>query len=144
MFVLLVFSVLPTIKINAATTRTYDTLTKESTIYVGEIFVDRVEKMQYVYSSDIKNVEPANYSISVFEKVEEFLPLRFAALIPDNEEIDKEGMAYSTLYADEMDDSWKDASNVASKYFINGTYTNIINENLYDVDANFKETIRNL
>lgn len=141
MFVLLVFSVLPTIKINAATTRTYDTLTKESTIYVGEIFVDRVEKMQYVYSSDIKNVEPANYSISVFEKVEEFLPLRFAALIPDNEEIDKEGMAYSTLYADEMDDSWKDASNVASKYFINGTYTNIINENLYDVDANFKEDI---
>ena len=139
---LAVLSVLPFLNINAVeNSYYYDTLKKESTVYVGNVKIDGVEALNYIYSDDIQNVKPVNYGKSVFDTLKEFLPLEYARLIPDNAQIGQTGIKYSSLHQEDMTTDWKNASYVANKYYITGTLGNEVNGKLYDINENYKADI---
>ncbi len=55
-----------------------DRLDKESTIYVGEIFVDGQSQMYWIYSNDVTK------STNMYNNLSEYLPNPYASLIPSS------------------------------------------------------------
>ncbi|MBR3134173.1 MAG: hypothetical protein IKG56_01780 [Clostridia bacterium] len=55
---------------------TKDELAKESTVYVGEIFMDGLSQMQWLYSNDLTR------NITIYNNLRDNLPNPYASLIP--------------------------------------------------------------
>ena len=124
-------------RINGSTVvETLDEITKESTIYAGEIFVDGVSQMQYLYSEDVSN------TVTVLDNFRNAFPTKFATLISSTY-TENDGLAVSTAHQDDINSNWTSSSYVANHYY-SGTVGAETNNNLYDCDDTFKNYIDNL
>ena len=120
----------------ATTTKTNDELKKESTVYAGEVFVDGVSEIQWLYSNDVSN------ETMVFDNLKTSLNgTVFCNLVPTLAESAEEiGLAVSTAHQTEMDINWTSASYVANQYYT-GTLGTESNSNLYDANTTYKDNI---
>lgn len=124
-------------------TLTFDGKEHNSTVYAGEIKKDGVTVLNYLYSSDITR------SSVVFDNLRQTLSTDFSNLVPTiaNQQ-DTSGMkelTVSTLNGVDLSTitgDWTNASNIATQVY-NGTNTDIVNSNMYDVDNGFKAEIDN-
>lgn len=84
-------------------------LTKESTVYAGEVYVNGQSQMQWLYSSDISNNK------TVFQNLKEQLTgTIFSNLVPTlDENTDNFGLAVSTSHQADMNNNWTSANYVA-------------------------------
>lgn len=117
-------------------TKTEESLRKESIVYAGEIFVDGVSQMRYLYSADLSNNQ------QVFANLSTALNgTSFSGLVPSiSGDSPNNGLAVSTSNQADMGPGWTSAASVAGMYFtgIVGTENN---SNLYDANASYKRYI---
>ena len=94
------------------------------TVYFGNVSVDGISKIKYIYSDGIVN-DSARDSIYGILKDD------YIELFPTGEGQIK----VSNFHQEDMNDNWKEASNVANNYFTteSSTITDISNVKLYDV-----------
>ena len=111
-------------------------LTKESTVYAGEVYVNGHSQMQWLYSSDISNNK------TVFQNLKEKLTgTIFSNLVPTlSENTDNLGLSVSTSHQTDMNNNWTSAGYVAEQYYT-GTVGTGVNGNLYDIDEAYKANI---
>ena len=120
-----------------------ETEKKQSTVYLGEIFVDGVSVVRYVYSDDVSQSDYSNERIKyMFSDTD---AQKFADLMPvfiESEE-EKYGIAYCSdeTLAVGMDESWKNASAVGAKLYPDAEIKMQTDENLYDVSDDFKTKV---
>ena len=121
-----------------------ETITKTSTVYVGEVVVDGESKIKYLYSGDI------NLYRSVIQNLLDGLNGMadgdYAALLEEHEfdyGSQTTGFAICSnpdLVAS-MDENWSNAQYVGAQYFSGKSVTSEINSNLYDIDDGFKAAV---
>ena len=130
-----IFTFIPTVSAIPATK--VSTIDSEATLYVGEIFVDGVSQMKYLYSSNLSNVG------EIYDDLRAALPTGFSDLVPTTL-LDHRGLAVSSSHQDDMSSDWSSASYVANQYYASvgtiGTETNI---NMYEKDLGFKNHVDN-
>ena len=112
-------------------------IVQSSTVYAGEIFVDGVSTVKYLYSDDI--TRSTTVLAAVLDAFRETDDQGFSQLIPDIVGEDGKGLAECSTeaYAGEMDESWKDAENVAGKYWPDLPLTASSSVDLYETDSAF-------
>lgn len=110
---------------------------KESILYIGEVFLNGVSDMVYVYSDDATCSEElfSKLSIGLNDTAYEDILTMAASQYADNAR--ETGCAYSTAHQAEMNDSWKNAKNVALEYY-SGIVTEYANADMYEKNENFK------
>ena len=110
-----------------------ETVTRESTVYAGEIFVDGQSAMKYLYSTDLSNHS------QVFKNLQDALAgTAFDGLVPTiTGESETRGLAVSSAHAENMNADWTSAAAVA-KLFYTGTPGAETNGNLYDLNAAYR------
>ena len=115
---------------------TNDELKKETTVYAGEVVVDGVSQIQWLYSSDISNTP------TVFDNLKSNLNgTVFGDLVPTiTEETEEVGLAVSSVHQSDMNASWTSASYVANQFYT-GTLGTESNANLYDANTAYKNNI---
>ncbi len=112
-------------------------IVQSSTVYAGEVFVDGESTVKYLYSDDI--TRSTTVLAAVLDAFRETDDQGFAQLIPGIVGEDGKGLAECSTeaYADEMDESWKDAGNVAKKYYPDLPLTASSSVDLYETDSAF-------
>lgn len=123
-----------------------EVLTKSSTVYVGEVVVDGVSEIKYLYSGDItlsssllqnlldglNGMADSDYAdlLAVYEANGYFvLPEQRLALCSNPDLIAA------------MDENWSSAGYVGTLYYADKSVVSDINSNLYDLDAGFKAVL---
>ncbi|MCR5185771.1 MAG: InlB B-repeat-containing protein [Clostridia bacterium] len=163
LFTILMAAIMPTIA-DAATvsrigdkivnTTTYETTSfpeteggdpreHSSTVYVGEVKKDGDTVLTYLYSDDVAR------SSVIFDNLRKALSNPYSSMVPiiTSEQTTSGMKELSTNSLNEIDltgitSGWTDASNIATQIY-NGTNTDIVNSNMYDVDSRFKTEIDN-
>lgn len=112
-----------------------------STIYAGEIKKDGVTLLNYLYSDDVTR------SSVLFDNIRKALSNPYSDLVPSiiSEETESglKELSVSTLNGVDLTtitSGWTNASNIATQIY-NGTNTDIVNSNMYDVDNGFKTEV---
>lgn len=108
---------------------------KESTIYAGEIFVDGVSQMNYLYSSDFSGTQIE------YDDLRAALPGTFSGLIPATAP-GNGGIKVSSAHQSDMNNNWTSSHYVADQYY-QGSISPEDNKNLYDENAQYKAYIDN-
>ena len=110
-----------------------EVLEKESTVYFGEIFVDGVSKMQYVYSADMSRIE------STFKNLKLASPEPFSLIVPtitgEQTTVGLNAYNYDIDPETNIDNvtNWTSASSVANTLYPSlGTIGTETNESMYD------------
>lgn len=123
-----------------------EVLTKSSTVYVGEVVVDGVSEIKFLYSGDItlnntllqnlldglNGMADSDYAdlLAVYEANGYFvLPEQRLALCSNPDLIAA------------MDENWSSAGYVGTLYYADKSVVSDINSNLYDLDAGFKAVL---
>lgn len=112
-------------------------IVQSSTVYVGEVFVDGVSAVKYLYSEDItRSTTVLGAVLDAFRAMDD---KGFAPLVPGVVGEDGVGLAECSVasYADEMDESWKDAANVAKKYYPELPLAASSSVDLFETDSAF-------
>ena len=112
----------------------------ESTLYAGEIFVDGVSKLKYLYSDDITATESVLDTTKAF--ISESQHTGFSELLTtDNLENGAKGFANSSdaNVTMDKDTNWKNARNAAYKLYPTATAIKSETVNLFEVDEKFAE-----
>ena len=140
-FIILMTIFIPSI-VNAETYPTriekVDNISKESSVYAGEIFVDGTSQMTWLYSSNI-----SNYAATFDNLKASLTGTAFANLVPTlDADSDTNGLAVSSSHQSDMSSSWTSASYVANQYYT-GTVGTETNSNLYDVNNTYKSNVDN-
>lgn len=122
-------------------TLTFDEREHNSTIYAGEIKKDGITVLNYLYSDDVTR------SSVLFDNVRKALSNPYSDMVPSIiEEQTTDGLhEISTQTLNGVDlttitSGWTNASNIATQIY-NGTNTDIVNSNMYDVDNEFKTEV---
>lgn len=99
-------------------------ITNQLTVYFGNVSVDGISRIKYIYSDGIVNDSARNSIYGILKD-------DYVELFPTGEGQIK----VSNFHQEDMDDSWRDASNVANNYFTteSSTIADISNDKLYDV-----------
>lgn len=123
-----------------------EVLTKSSTVYVGEVVVDGVSEIKYLYSSDI------TLSSSLLQNLldglngmadGDYAPLLAAYESYGDIVLPEQRLALCSnpdLIA-AMDENWSSAGYVGTLYYADKSVVSDINSNLYDLDAGFKAVL---
>ena len=121
-----------------------ETITKTSTVYVGEVVVDGMTQIKYLYSGDLtlsvvvrghlldalNGMADSDYAaLLVSYWSDAYNPPQHFAFCSDSE-----------LTA-AMDENWSSARYVGTLYFPDKSVTAEINSNLYDIDEGFKAVL---
>ena len=124
-------------------TLTFDEREHNSTIYAGEIKKDGVTVLNYLYSDDVTR------SAVLFDNVRIALSNPYSDMVPsiinEQTELGLKELSVSTLNGINLStitSGWTNASNIATQIY-NGTNTDIVNSNMYDVDNEFKTEVDN-
>ena len=121
-----------------------ETITKTSTVYVGEVVVDGESKIKYLYSGDI------NLYRSVIQNLLDGLNGMadgdYAALLEEHEfDYGSQTTGFAICSNPDlvatMDGNWSSAQYVGTLYYPDKTVTSEINSNLYDIDEGFKAVL---
>ena len=114
------------------------TVRKQSTVYLGEVVVNGVSMMKYVYSDDLSHSESV-YAV-LRDGLSEFEDGAYAALIPEilgqTEEV---GLAACTNknFTSSMDEVWKSAENAGKSIYTTKDVLSSSSEDLYETNADF-------
>ena len=121
-------------------------LTKSSTVYVGEVVVDGVSEIKFLYSGDIT----LNNTLlqNLLDGLNGMADSDYAALLEAYKVygyiiLPEERLALCSnpdLIAD-MDANWSSALYVGTLYYADKSVVSEINSNLYDLDAGFKAVL---
>ena len=123
-----------------------EVLTKSSTVYVGEVVVDGVSEIKYLYSGDI------TLSSSLLQNLldglngmadGDYAPLLAAYESYGDIVLPEQRLALCSnpdLIA-AMDENWSSAGYVGTLYYADKSVVSDINSNLYDLDAGFKAVL---
>lgn len=123
-----------------------EVLTKSSTVYVGEVVVDGVSEIKYLYSGDI------TLSSSLLQNLldglngmadGDYAPLLAAyesygyIVLPEQ----RLALCSNPDLIAAMDENWSSAGYVGTLYYADKSVVSDINSNLYDLDAGFKAVL---
>lgn len=129
---------------SVGTITTTEQLVKTSTVYVGEVVVEGVSQIKYLYSADITvpyySIEPLLTALRGMADSD------YATLLEAHEfdyEASSNGFAICSNpeLADAMNYNWSSARYVGAQYYPDKTATSETNENLYDLDEGFKASV---
>lgn len=120
--------------------------TKTSTVYVGEVVVDGVSEIKYLYSGDI--TLSSMLLQNLLDGLNGMADGDYAALLAAYEDygyivLPEQRLALCSnpdLIAD-MDANWSSAGYVGTLYYADKSVVSEINSNLYDLDAGFKAVL---
>ncbi|MBQ6769648.1 MAG: hypothetical protein IJP44_01560, partial [Bacteroidales bacterium] len=123
-----------------------EVLTKSSTVYVGEVVVDGVSEIKYLYSGDITLDNTLLQNL--LDGLNGMADSDYAALLEAYKVygyiiLPEERLALCSnpdLIAD-MDANWSSALYVGTLYYADKSVVSEINSNLYDLDAGFKAVL---
>ena len=123
-----------------------EVLTKSSTVYVGEVVVDGVSEIKYLYSGDITLDNTLLQNL--LDGLNGMADSDYAALLEAYKVygyiiLPEERLALCSnpdLIAD-MDANWSSALYVGTLYYADKSVVSDINSNLYDLDAGFKAVL---
>lgn len=125
------------------TVTSYETVTNNSTVYVGEVVVDGQSVIKYLYSGDVtinsivlqnllaglQGMADVDYATLLEQELYYITQNQDFALCADAE------------LAAAMDENWISASYVGALYYPGLTVKTEINSNLYDLDEGFKAVV---
>ena len=125
-----------------STITTSENIDKSSTVYAGEVVVDGVTKIKYLYSGDMSRNEEVIKNL--LNGLQGMSDNSYATLL-NGLQADAE-VSGITLCSDAglvaaMDANWKSAQYVGKRYYADNTVTSESSANLYDTDAGFKSAL---
>ena len=121
-----------------------ETITKTSTVYVGEVVVDGESKIKYLYSGDISIY---SYVIqNILDGLNGMADSDYAALLVSYWSDAYNPPQHFAFCSDSeltaaMDENWSSARYVGTLYFPDKSVTAEINSNLYDIDDGFRAAL---
>ena len=128
---------------NSVTTiTTSENITKESTVYAGEVVVDGVTMTKYLFSDNMSRKE--DVITNLLSGLQGMTDGSYATLLEGTEaDVEATGLALCSdpeLIA-AMDKNWSSAQYVGTLYFSGKTVLSETNSNLYDIDEGFKAAL---
>lgn len=125
------------------TVTSYENVTKNSTVYVGEVVVDGTSVIKYLYSDDVTmySVVRQNLLDALTGMADDDYAALFQANWPDNYTPEAFAFCADAELAAAMDENWSNAQYVGSLYYPGKTVTSTVNSNLYDLDEGFKAVL---
>ena len=130
---------------SVSTIKTSENVFKVSTVYAGEVVVDGVTMIKYLYSGDISRREEVISNL--LSGLQGMADGSYATLLSGTAaDAEATGLALCsdpTLVA-AMDENWSSAQYVGEQYYTNNSQLSIVNSQLsilYDVDEGFKAAI---
>jgi hypothetical protein len=118
-------------------------LTKSSTVYVGEVVVDGVSKIKYLYSGDMTLSSVCRQNL--LDGLNGMADGDYSALLeanwPTNSAPQVFAFCSDATLAAAMDENWSSAQYVGNLYYSDKTVASEINSNLYDIDNGFKAVV---
>ncbi len=133
---------------SVSTITTSEELVKRSTVYVGEVAVDGVTQMKYLYSGDM-TINDGSGIFALHDCLSGMADKDYANLLKGNNfdtfDFTTESVGFAlcsnAALAAAMDESWSSARKVGALYYPDKTVTSAANANLYDTDNGFKAVI---
>ena len=133
---------------SVSTVTTSEELVKRSTVYVGEVAVDGVTQMKYLYSGDM-TINDGSGIFALHDCLSGMADKDYANLLKGNNfdtfDFTTEGVGFAlcsnAALAAAMDESWSSARKVGALCYPGKTVTWATNSNLYDTDNGFKAVI---
>ena len=127
-----------------------ENITKTSTVYVGEVIVDGVTKMKYLYSGDISLSSMIRQNL--LAGLNGMADGDYATMLDehfyDNFFQSQQNYGFAICSDPElaaaMDQNWSSAQYVGTLYYPGKSVSSEINSNLYDIDAGFKAVLDSL
>ena len=128
---------------------TSEELTRTSTVYVGEVVVDGVSEIKYLYSSDITPSDAV--LLNLLDVLNGMTDSDYAAMLQANWHDIYSSQFFSQIFGlslcsnseliSAMDENWSNATYVGALYFPDKSVKSEINSNLYDIDEGFKAEV---
>ena len=118
-----------------------ENLTKTSTVYVGEVVVDGVTQIKYIYSGDMTQSSVVKQNL--LNGLKGMTDGDFAALLEGHQfdftsPTNSLAICNNSELTDAMDENWSSAQYVGTLYFPDKSVTSESSSNLYDIDEGFK------
>lgn len=142
---LLIVAVLASLSAWAATvttTTSYENVTNNSTVYVGEVVVDGTSVIKYLYSGDITLSDMVRQNL--LDALNGMADSDYATLFEetlDNDQTNGLALCNNADLLDAMDENWSSAQYVGTLYYPDKTVVSEVNSNLYDLDEGFKAVL---
>lgn len=133
---------------SVSTITTSEELARNSTVYVGEVVVDGVTQMKYLYSGDM-TINDGSGIFALHDCLSGMADKDYAHLLKGNNfdtfDFTTEGVGFALCsnaeLAAAMDENWSSAQKVGALYYPGKNVTSATNSNLYDTDNGFKAVI---
>ena len=142
LFAVLLAHLLSWAQSSVSTITTTENITKTTTVYAGEVVVDGVTMIKYLYSDDISRKEEVINNL--LNGLQGMTDDSYATLL-DGLEADAEASGLALCSDAElvaaMDENWSSAKVVGMQYFSDKTVASETNSNLYDIDEGFKAAL---
>jgi len=127
---------------SVSTITTSENITKESTVYAGEVVVDGVTMTKYLFSDNMSRKE--DVITNLLSGLQGMTDGSYATLL-DGTEADVEATGLALCSDPEliaaMDKNWSSAQYVGTLYYAGKTVLSETNSNLYDIDEGFKAAL---
>ena len=127
---------------SVSTITTTENITKNSTVYAGEVIVDGVTMIKYLYSDNMSRKEEVINNL--LNGLQGMTNDSYATLL-DGVEADEEASGLALCSDAELvaaiDENWSSARNVGTQYFPDKAVASETNSNLYDIDEGFKAAL---
>ncbi len=116
---------------------------KNFTVYVGEVMVDGVSVIKYLYSDDVtmNSVVRQNLLDALNGMADGDYATLFQANWPDNYTPEAFAFCSNAELSTAIDENWSSAQYVGLLYYPGKTATSTVNSNLYDIDEGFKAVL---
>ena len=142
LFAVLLAHLLSWAQSSVSTITTTENITKTTTVYAGEVVVDGVTMIKYLYSDDMSRKEEVINNL--LNGLQGMTDDSYATLL-DGLEADAEASGLALCSDAElvaaMDENWSSAKVVGMQYFSDKTVASETNSNLYDIDEGFKAAL---
>lgn len=130
---------------SVSTITTSEELVKNSTVYVGEVVVDGVSVIKYLYSGDM-TVQSKDAIDELNDALKGMADGDYANLLEGHEfDFTSEFVGFAICSDAELDatmgENWSSAQYVGTLYYSDKTVTSATNSNLYDIDQGFKTAL---
>ena len=127
---------------SVSTITTTENITKNSTVYAGEVIVDGVTMIKYLYSDNMSRKEEVINNL--LNGLQGMTDDSYATLL-DGVEADEEASGLALCSDAELvaaiDENWNSARYVGTQYFPDKAVASETNSNLYDIDEGFKAAL---
>ncbi len=142
LFAVLLAHLLSWAQSSVSTITTTENITKTTTVYAGEVIVDGVTMIKYLYSDNMSRKEEVINNL--LNGLQGMTDDSYATLL-DGVEADEEASGLALCSDAELvaaiDENWSSARYVGTQYFPDKAVASETNSNLYDIDEGFKAAL---